>query len=46
MRPVVHDIVHGQGPWAGFHVLDTVFITVATVAALLIALAMVVYLRA
>jgi hypothetical protein len=41
----VHDVAHGQSPWTGFHALDAVFVTVATVAAVLIALAMLVYLR-
>jgi hypothetical protein len=46
VHTVVHEIAHGQSPWTGFRVLDAVFVKAATVAALLIALALVVYLRA
>ncbi|MGZ4403600.1 MAG: hypothetical protein ACXVRI_12235 [Gaiellaceae bacterium] len=45
MPRAVHDAARGQSPWTDFHALDAVFVTVATVAAVLIALAMLVYLR-
>jgi hypothetical protein len=43
LEEVAREIARGQSPWTGFLVLNAVFATVATVAALLIAIALILY---